>query len=377
MDTSIIGFDIAKTVFQAWRWVDGKPKTDRLRRDKVLGFFEKLPKSTVAMEACGSAHHWARELGKLGHDVVLIPAAYVKPFLKRNKTDARDAEAIYEAACRPNMRTVPVKTQQQQASKAFHTARDLAVRTATAFGNAIRGTLAEFGVIAAKGEKGMEALIAVVERGHHPDLPPGVFRPLRAQVALWKEARIQADDLEREIKAEASANPQAKLLMTIPGVGPITSHAILLTIGDPNRFRSGRDVAAYFGLTPVVDSSAHRLRLGAISRAGDTNVRRLLTLGASSHLRQAKAKPERQTAWVSGILGRRPIKVATIAQAAKTARIAWAILKSGKPYDGEHAGRFATEKAEQVRRAKETRAVKAAKKVKKNVGKAVLDVAAA
>jgi transposase len=164
--------------------------------------------------------------------------------------------------------------------------------------------------------------------------------------------------------------------MTIPGVGPITSHAFVLTIGDPNRFRSGRDVAAYLGLTPVVDSSAHRLRLGAISRAGDTNVRRLLTLGASSHLRQVSARPERQTPWVSGILGRRPVKVATIAQAAKTARIAWAVLKSGKPYDGEHAGRYAAERAEQVKLARQARSAKAAKKATKTMGTAALEAAA-
>jgi transposase len=333
---TIIGLDLAKTVFQIARTVDGKRCSERLRRDKVEGYFRALPPSIVAMEACGSAHYWGRVLKGMGHTVLLVPAAYVKPFVKRNKTDARDAQAIRVAAAQEGMRFVPVKSEAQQAARALHRVRDLAVEARTRYGNAMRGLLAEVGVIAAQGDAGLASLLALSEKGEDARVSPELMCLLQDLALMWRQADERVEDLDQRIRAQAIGDERARLLMTIPTVGPLTAHAIVAAVDDGKRFSSARDFAAWIGLTPVVKASAHRVRVGAISKAGDPGLRRLLTLGASSRMRHMRAKPEKQTAWVGGILARRPVKVAVVAQAAKTARIAWAVLTSGKPYQEGH-----------------------------------------
>jgi transposase len=329
----MIGLDIAKSVFHAYG-VDaqGKPVLSRrLGRAALEAFFSRLPAATIGIEACGSAHFWARKLQALGHTVRLVPAAYVKPFVKRNKTDARDAEAICEAMQRPNMRFVPIKSIEQQASRGIETARELLVRQRTQLMNAMRGLTAEFGLIAAKGAAGSAALRARIEAAD-PAIPPALIPALQQMCAQWRALDAAIAELETQIEQRAKADPAMRLLTTIPGVGPHSAHAIVSAIGDGRQFASARDFAAWAGLTPRERQSAATRRRGHISRQGDPGVRRLLVLGASSLVRQRRARPARATAWLHGILARRPVKVVVVAQAAKNARIAWAMLRSGEAY---------------------------------------------
>lgn len=341
MDASMIGLDIAKLSFHLDGRIGGKPTSMPLPRQKVLPFFAKLEPSTIAIEACGTAHYWGRELGKLGHQVWLIPATYVKPFGKRNKTDARDAIAIRVAASQDGMRFVPVKSEDQQAARALHTSRDQLVSIATQSGNSLRCQLAEFGIIAAKGHEGLEALVQLVEKGEDRRMPATLIVAMKALAVTWRTVTEQAKVLERQIVALAKADKLARRLQKIPGIGWLTAHAIIAAIGDGKRFASARDFAAWIGLTPRTTGTGGKQWTGHITRAGDCGLRRLLVLGASAVLRAMRAKPERCTPWVWGLLGRRPVKVAVVAQAAKTARIVWAVLTSGKDYDPQHASRRA------------------------------------
>lgn len=333
MNATMIGLDIAKSVFQ----VHGEGAsghvvlTKRLGRVSVAAFFAKLPPATIGIEACGGAHYWARVLGGLGHTVRLLPAAYVKPFVRRNKTDARDAAAICEAMQRPGMRFVAAKNPEQQVARGIETARDMLVRQRTQLMNAIRAMLTEFGVVAAQGLRGFATLCAKIEAGDAA-IPEALRPALRALLAQWRAAGEQADALEAELVSRAKADPVMQRLMQVPGIGPLSAHAIVAAIGDGRQFSSARDFAAWVGLTPREHQSANKRRHGSISRQGDRGLRRLLVLGASAVMRQVRAKPQRGTAWMRGILGRRPIKVAVVAQAAKAARIAWAMLRSGQPY---------------------------------------------
>ncbi len=333
MNASMIGFDIAKTVFQAYgEDADRKPALKkRLSRQAVAGIFEKLPAAVIGIEACGSSHYWARTLTAMGHTVRLIPAAYVRPFVKRNKTDARDAEAICEAMQRPGMRFVPIKTVEQQAARGIETARDLLIRQRTQLMNAMRGLLAELGITASQGIRGFAALCAKIEAGD-PAIPELLRPALRGLLEQWRAAGDAAAALEAQLVARARADKTMCRLMKVPGIGPLSAHAIVAAIGDGSQFSSARDFAAWAGLTPREHQSANSRRAGHISRMGDPGVRRLLTLGASAVMRQVRAKPDKASAWVRGILARRPVKVAVVAQAAKTARIAWAMLRSGQPY---------------------------------------------
>ena len=301
------GIDLAKSVFQV-HGVDAEDGVDaeervvmqrQLRRGQVLKVFAGLPPALIGMEACGSAHHWARELVKLGHDVRLMPADYVKAYVRRNKNDARDAEACCEAVSRPTMRTVPIKTVEQQCARAIHRARDLMVRQRTQ----------------------LVCLVPLAER--------------------WRSLDAQICGLDGEIVAQVRQDPVARRLMTIPGVGPVTAHAVICAIGDGRQFATARDFAAWTGLTRKNwdtggknwDTGGKARLTGHISKAGDKSLRRLLVLGASAWLRHVRAKPDRAgQAWITGVLARRPVKVCVIAQAAKTARIIWAILRSGQPY---------------------------------------------
>jgi len=332
-EISMFAIDIAKSVLQ----VAGADASGRLvfnkalRRGQVLAFFARQAPAVIGMEACGSAHYWARELKALGHEVRLIPAQYVKPFVKRNKNDARDAEAILEAMQRPTMRFVTVKSVEQQCDRAVHSARDLLVRQSTQLINAVRGLAYEMGIASAKGAAGMTCLLQLID---HADsrIPPALLPMLEALAAQWRALKAQIDRLDRHLQALARANPQARRLMTIPGVGPVTAHAVVAAIGDGRQFRTARDFAAWVGLTPRGFGTGGRQRTGRISRAGDDALRRLLVLGAASWLRQVKAKPEKGSAWFKGVLARRPVRVAVVALAAKNARIVWAVLTSGHDY---------------------------------------------
>jgi transposase len=325
--------DIAKNVFQlhgedaAGRVVVSK----RLGRAKVERFFAAQPPALVGMEACGSAHHWARLLTAQGHTVRLMPAAYVKPYVKRNKTDQRDAEAICEAVRRPSMRFVAMKSVAQQCDRAVHRARDLLVRQRTQLTNAIRGMLAEMGIVAAQGVKGFADLMRLVET-RDAAVPAALLAPVQGLARQWRQLDAEVRALESRIVALARDNEAARRLTGIPGIGPVTAHAVVAAVGDGRQFRSARDFAAWAGLTPREASSGEKRRSGGISRAGDGSLRRLFVLGASSWLRQAGSRPDKAGPWLTGMLARRPVKVAVVAQAAKTARIAWAVLSSGKDY---------------------------------------------
>lgn len=332
MDTIMIGLDIAKSVFQVHGESSGKIVLQkRLRRSQMIAFFAKLPRAMVGIEACGSSHFWARTLKELGHDVRLLPAAYVKPFVRRNKTDARDAAAICAALARPDMRFVTVKSVEQQAARGVERSRDLLVKQHTQLMNSMRSQLAEFGIIAAQGRIGFLALAQLVAAGD-ARLPPPFLAALQVLIAQIERLGEGIAALESQIVATARAHPVMQRLTTIPGVGPLSAHAIVTAIGEGRQFATARDFAAWCGLTRRVDQSANKRRQRGISRQGEMRLRKLLTLGASTIMRHGRTHPERATAWQHSILARRPIKVAVVAQAARTARIAWTMLQSGEVY---------------------------------------------
>jgi transposase len=334
MQVSRFGIDLAKSVFQV-HGVDASGQVvvqRQLRRGQVLTFFAKLAPALIGIEACGSAHHWARELTKLGHKVRLMPASYVKAYVRRNKNDARDAEACCEAVSRPSMRFVPIKTPAQQAQRALHRARDLLVRQRTQAGNAIRAMLYEMGLISAKGRSGIGELIARIE-ADGSDIPPGLRVALAPLARQWCALDAEIKTLDDELLAQARSDPDACRLMKIPNVGPVTAHAVIAAVGDGRQFASARDFAAWVGLTRKNHDTGGKTRLtGHVSKAGDRSLRRLLVLGASAGLRHVRARPEKGSAWINGLLARRPVKVAVVAQAAKTARIIWAVLAKGEDY---------------------------------------------
>lgn len=333
MNAITIGLDIAKSVFQvhvedaAGRVIEQK----RLRRSRVLAFFARYPGSLVGIEACGSAHYWARELCALGHEVRLLPPAYVKPFVRRQKTDARDAAAICVALKRPDMRFVPIKSREQQASRGLERSRELLVKQRIQLTNSVRGQLAEYGFVAAQGRRGFAQLVALV-RGEEDGLPESLAAVLGLLIDQIGRLEAMIVALEDRIVARARRDPAMRRLATVPGIGPILAHAIVAAIGEGQQFGSARDFAAWAGLTPREHSSAGKRRDKGISRQGDSHLRKLFALGASTIMRNARARPERASPWQQGILQRRPMKVAVLAQAAKNARIAWAVLTSGQTY---------------------------------------------
>jgi transposase len=333
MHTTIIGLDVAKNVFQLHA-VDGSGKmlwTKRLRREALEPFLRKQPPALIGMEACGSAHHWGRVISALGHEVRLMHAKYVKAYVKRGKSDLRDAEAICEAVQRPNMRFVPIKSVEQQTARSLERARELLVKQRTQLKNAVRGLLAEIGIVAAASQAGFETLAAQVDAGDGA-IPAPLLCALKPLVEQWRALQAHSDELETRLVKRAKSDERMRRLMKIPGVGPLTAHALVTAIGDPRRFRTGRDFAAWVGLTPLTDSSAEKTRIGHISRQGDHSLRRLMVLGAANMARHTKAKPREARAWLLGVMARRPVKVAMVAQAAKNARIAWALLCSGEDY---------------------------------------------
>ncbi|MEQ9811603.1 MAG: IS110 family transposase [Azospirillaceae bacterium] len=333
------GIDLAKSVIQV-HGVDAAGRVvvrRQLRRGQVERFFAAQAPALIGMEACGSAHYWGRELGRLGHEVRLMPAAYVKAYVRRNKSDARDAEAACEAVSRPSMRFVPVKTVAQQCDRALQRARDLLVRQRTQLANAMRAQLYEMGITGARGAGGVAALLTRIEAAD-PAIPAALLACLAPLARQWRALEAEITALDREIQARVRRDPEARRLTTIPGVGPVTAHAVLAAIGDGRQFASARDFAAWVGLTRRNhDTGGKHGQTGRISRAGDGSVRRLLVLGASSMLRHVRARPEQASAWITGLLARRPVKVCVVAQAAKNARILWAVLTSGQNYRSPQA----------------------------------------
>jgi transposase len=336
MNAITIGLDISKSIFQVHAEdAEGKVVLQkRLRRSQVEALFAKLAPARIGIEACGSAHHWGRTLRALGHEVRLIPAAYVKPFVRRNKTDAHDAAAICAALGRPDMRFVAIKSVEQQASRGLERSRELLVKQHTQLMNGVRSQLAEFGIVAAQGRRGFAELTARLDDAA---LPPVLAMALRTLVRQVDALRMAIAALESEIMAQAREHPVMRRLAGIPGIGGLTAHAIVAAVGDGRQFGSARDFAAWAGLTPRQYASAGKRRDQGISRQGDIRLRKLLALGASMIIRNARSRVDRATLWQRGILARRPVKVAVLAQAAKTARIAWAVLVSGKPYQAPAA----------------------------------------
>jgi transposase len=330
---SMIGLDIAKTVFEVHgRDAAGQVVLRRsVKRGQVEKLFAKLPKAVIGMEACGSAHHWGRVLGKLGHEVRLMPPAYVKPFVKRNKSDAIDAAACCKAMSDPDMRFVPVKTVEQQAALSLHRSRDLLVSQRTQLANALRALLSEFGIVAGKGRAGLAQLVDALRAGTL-ELPADAV--VAAVTLADQRAALDAaaDALERRITAQAKADKKARMLQTAPGVGPLSAHAVRATLPDPSLFKSGRDFAAWLGLTPRLNGTGGKTRTGRITKQGNPPLRRLLVLGATAWLRQVRARPEKGSPWLRGMMARRPKKVVAVAQAARTARILWAMLSHNQPY---------------------------------------------
>lgn len=334
MKVSMIGLDLAKNVF-AVHGIDesGRVLVKRsLRRGQLLSFFAKLPPCAVGMEASAGAHHWSRELTKLGHRVRLMPASYVKAYVKRGKTDAADAEAICEAMQRPTMRFVPVKSVEQQALMTLHRARDLLVRQRTQTINVMRALCAEFGVAAAKGRMPVADLVALIcdeKDGRIPGPARVGLLPVAGQYELLNQ---NIAVLDRTIGLGQRQDEACRRLITIPGIGPITATALVASIGDVARFRTGRDLAAWIGLTPKAHSSGGKQKLGRISRQGDRYLRKMLVQGASALVKVAATSKLPIAAWIRGLLARRPRKVVMIAVANKLARIAWALLARGGSY---------------------------------------------
>ena len=334
MDITTIGFDLAKTVFQV-HGADGEGRPvlrRKLRRGKVLAFFAGLPSCLVGMEACASAHYWARELQALGHEVRLIPPQYVRPFVKTNKNDAADAEAICEAVTRPTMRFAPAKSAEQQSVLMLHRARELLVRQRTMVINALRGHCAEFGLIVAQGASKVEELVAIIEDPGDVRLPPLAREALGSLVEQLRSAQARIKQLEATLLAWHRSNQASRRLATIPGVGVITATALVATIGDGAQFRSGRQLSAWLGLVPRQHSSGGKDRLGRISKRGDGYIRRLLVHGARTVLRWRRAKPDTHPGWTDRLLERRPTNIVLVAMANKTARVAWALLRYERIY---------------------------------------------
>jgi transposase len=331
---TMIGLDIAKSVFQVHGVdVDGRVVIRRqLKRRMVLAFFEKLPRCLVGIEACASSHHWSRELQALWHTVRLMPPAYVKPYVKRQKNDATDAEAICEAVSRPNMRFVETKTAEQQSCLMLHRTRHLFIRQQTAVINAIRAQLAEFGVVAPVGRRGIEQLLAIVADPNDKRLPEVARLCVAALGAQLQTLKARVLEFDRLIRAWHRSNEASRRLDQIPGVGPALATALVASIPDPKVFRSGRDFSAWIGLVPKQNSSGGKDKLGNITKRGDRYLRSLFTTGALAVIRYAKIHGTGHRPWLTGLSARRPTNVAAIALANKLARMAWAMMARSDRY---------------------------------------------
>jgi transposase len=330
MQVTTIGVDLAKSVFQV-HGVGASGETlmvKTLRRGQLLTFFSRLSPCLVGLEACGSAHDWARRIAALGHEVRLIAPAYVKPYVRRNKTDAADAAAICEAVGRPSMRFVAIKTPERQAVMSMHKARALLVTQRQRLSNAIRAHLAEYGVVAPAGRAGLTSLLVRLERGEL-EIPAPLQAALRAMVQPLTELAAAIAAVEKEIRAWHFADQQSRNLQSAPGFGPLIASAVAASLTDPKAFRSARAYAASLGLTPRIDATGGKARLGRVSKRGDRYLRRLLVNGAQALLSSKRAKTD---PWLARLLAQKSRKLAAIAVANKLARIAFAMLSSGQPY---------------------------------------------
>ena len=338
MKLSTIGIDLAKNVFQV-HGVDERGKAvlkKQLKRDQMAAFFANLAPCLIGMEACGSAHFWANKLQAMGHTVKLMAPQFVKPYVKTNKNDAADAEAICEAVGRPNMRFVPIKHAEQQAVLALHRARQGFVKARTAQANQIRGLLAEYGIIVPQGIAHIsKRLPEILEDGENG--LPGIFRHLIARLGdHLKELDRQAQELELQIQVGHRENAASRKLAQIPGIGPITASALVASIGNARNFENGRQLAAWLGLVPRQNSSGGKQTLLGISKRGDTYLRTLLIHGARAVIRVAERKVEHAGSWLAGVMGRRNKNVAAVALANKNARIVWALLALDRDYVADY-----------------------------------------
>src|ERR1700689_5320023 len=333
MEVTTIGLDIAKNVFQV-HGIDASEKVvvrKQLRRSQVIAFFAALPPCLIGMEACATAHYWARELKKLGHEVRLMPAKDVKAYVKRNKNDAADAEAICEAVRRPTMRFVGIKSAEQQGQLMQHRTRDVLIRQRTQIINALRAHLAELGIVAAKGDAGVNELRAIVADDRDERLPIDARASVIVLAAQLEALQTLIGSIEKRIKMQHRSNEASQRVETIPGIGVLGATAIVATVADPMIFRSGRDFAAWIGLVPRQDSTEGKQKLGPISKQGDRYLRRILVVGAHAVLKRAGHQPGKNP-WGTMLLARKPFKVVAVALANKMARIAWALLVKGGPY---------------------------------------------
>ncbi|MCE2931535.1 MAG: IS110 family transposase [Hyphomicrobiales bacterium] len=334
MRITTLGIDLAKSVFQ----LHGVDETGvvvlrrKLRRAALLAFLSELPACRIGMEACASAHDWARRISAMGHDVRLIPPAYVKPYVKRQKNDAADAEAICEAVLRPGMANVPIKSAEQQGCLVLHRSRDLLMRQRTMLLNAIRAHLSEFGIVLPQGPARIIAFMKGLRESGHPDLPDEAAMAITVMSSQLDALEVGIHAIERKLLAWHRDNAVSQRLETIPGVGLITATALAASVSDPEAFRSGRHFAAFLGLVPRQNSSGGKERLGHITKMGNGYLRRLLVIGATSVVRRAGASTTRTGEWLRGLLERKPARLVTVAMANKTARIAWAVMAHGRAY---------------------------------------------
>ena len=333
-EVSTIGLDIAKSVFQV-HGVDVAGVVvirKRVSRARVLEYFGKLSPCLVGIEACPSAHHWGRELQALGHTVRLIPPSYVKAYLKRGKNDANDAAAICEAVTRPSMRFVPLKTKEQQSALMLHRTRQLLVRQRTMLSNALRGHLAELGIVSAKGRNGTAELLRIIADDRDSRVSAAVRGILNVLARQYGAIGAEIASIDKSIMALHRGCEASRRLAEIPGIGPVGATALVAEIGDWNTFSSGRSVAAWIGLVPKQHSTGGKERLGSITKQGNRYLRWLLVVGAMAVIRYARKHGTARRPWLGRLIERRPTKVAAVALANKMARMAWAIMVRGERY---------------------------------------------
>ena len=333
MNVTTVGLDLAKDVFQIHAIDEGGEVIVRraLRRRQMIPFFAKLEPCLIGIEACGTSHYWARELSGLGHRVKLMPPAYVKPYVKRGKTDASDAEAICEAVTRPTMRFVAIKSPEQQSILALHRTRDLLIRQRTQLVNMIRTQLAEFGIVMPKGIEHALRLAGQLVEGAAPDIPPLAVTVIVALAEQLRDLQLRIGGLDKDLRTWSRDNEVVKRLQTIPGIGIVTASALAATVTDPHQFASARQFAAWLGLTPKANSSGGKERMGRISKMGDRYLRRLLVSGMTSQGQSVRRNPDVHP-WATSLLRRKPAKLVAVAMANKAARIAWVIMTRDEIY---------------------------------------------
>jgi transposase len=333
MEAVTIGLDLGKSIFQV-HGVDGDGVVvvqRRISRSRLLPFFAKQPACLVGMEACAAAHYWARELTKLGHRVKLMPPRYVKPYVKRQKNDAADAEAICEAVTRPTMRFVEIKSCEQQGVLVLHRVRLMLMRQRIALSNAIRGHMAEYGIVAPVGRNGLQRLISIIADPADDRLPMMARASLTILASQLQLVNEQVLDNDRRVRVTARSTELGRRLMEVPGVGPVLASAVVASIPNASAFRSGRDLAAWIGLVPKQNSSGGKEKLGGITKQGDRYLRQLMVVGALSVIRYAQQHGMRRP-WLTSLLARRSPKVAAVALANKMARTIWAMMVTGERY---------------------------------------------